>query len=208
MSLALILLGMIDDEGLADAEGVALWMLDEADVDACAGVDMDTLGERLTGHRVRFERLTAGGELRREDDGFHVVVRRSLPAQKQREVAGHELGEWFAEVTGRSFDSLAQREAWCDAVGARLVAPSAAVARIVRRYGHRVHGLAEVFGVSQSLALLRIGEVTGRPVAILGRSYPLVRGAPFVWHRDMPRDVAHPVRVDNRLGWMARLGLF
>lgn len=124
---------------------------------------------------------------------------------------GHELAEWWYLTRGRRFENLAHKEAACDALGARLACPQPAFARAVRTIGHRVHTLARCFIVPQGLALLRVGEVTGRPVAFV-RSPPIVRGEDFAWPDgpglrkavERPPASVHLVRADERWGLMAR----
>lgn len=135
--------------------------------------------------------------------GCHEVwLRPDVPPERARWLVGHELAEWWHLITGYVGDDV---EARCDAVGAALVAPRAAFRRAVHRVGHSVHRLAEAFVVPQALSLLRIGEVTGRPVLLLRRPTPLHRGEPYAWPRRGARDRhAHPVRLDgSRWGLMA-----
>jgi hypothetical protein len=85
---------------------------------------------------------------------------------------------------------------------------------VVARIGHRVHEIAERFGVTQSVALLRLGETEGRPAMLLRHNDPIVRGAPFVWpsisamvrmSADL-RPLVHPVRISDeldRVGFLA-----
>lgn len=135
---------------------------------------------------------------------IHLLMR--LTEAREAWVIGHELGHWYFRTRGLRPDC---EEARCDAIGACLVAPRPPFADAARILGHRVHELAAAFHTMQGLALLRLGEVTGRPVLLrLGRR-DVVRGAPFVWGHDpfgLPRDVAHRISVDGSWGMMVDRG--
>lgn len=182
-------------------------MLEEAGVDAQRGASMDRICEGLTGAKPRYMRMVGTGDVWKFHGEWIVRAHSALPDWRKIEVVGHELGHWRAKTTGRHFNSLLEQEAWCDAVGARLACPSPAFRRLVSKVGHRVHGIAEAFGVSQSMTLLRLGEVTGRPVLLLRQTQHIARGRDFGWpSRITPRTrtpLAHPVRVDDRWGFMA-----
>lgn len=205
---------MLDEDDVHDAEGEGLAMLEAAGVDPDRGASLDLIAERLLGSRPRYVRMVGTGDLWPFRGEWILRVHRSLPPVRQREVVSHELAEWRAETTGRRFRSLAHREAWCDAVGARLLCPAPAFRRAVRQVGHRVHGLADAFGTTQGMALLRLGEVTGRPVVLLRARGSIARGAPFGWPEEAvlarairrPPPSIHPVRADDRWGLMAACG--
>lgn len=133
----------------------------------------------------------------------HLLMR--MTAEREAWVLGHELGHWLHRSTGRADRS----EAYYDAVGACLVAPRPAFVEAARVLGHRVHELAAAFGTLQGLALLRLGEVVGRPVCLRRRGLLVARGEPFEWGSNpslLPRDVAHPVRIDGSIGYMVDRG--
>lgn len=138
-----------------------------------------------------------------------IVVHRFATPERQRWLAGHEIAHWWYEQRGFIEESLELR---CDVFGAILVAPTAAFRRAVREQGHRVHQLAREFATTQTVALLRLGEVVGRPVAYIRPRTALVRGDDYAWP-DLPRLVealkrppkgVHPIQVDGRWGLMAR----
>ena len=107
-----------------------------------------------------------------------VRLRRGLSDARARHRIGHELGHLFYERVEYAGADLEER---CDLFGAALCMPRRAARAALRSVGHRVHGLAAHFGVTQSVSLLRIGEVTGRPVCLLCFKGPIARGADFAW---------------------------
>ena len=189
-------------------------MLEEAEVDPERGASIDLISLRLTKAKPRYVRMVGTADFNVFDGRPIIRVHEALPPAVKREKASHELGEWRAHTTGRRFRSLLEREAWCDAVGARLLCPSRAVRAVVKHHGHRVHAIAEAFGVTQAMSLLRVGEVTGRPVALLRRPGVIVRGDDYGWpdETELARMVrqrspaVHAIRVDDRWGLMAAFG--
>lgn len=135
---------------------------------------------------------------------IHILMR--LTEAMEAWVIGHEIAHWYH----RTHNLRPEREeSRCDTIGACLVAPRPAFAEAAQIIGHRVHELADAFRTTQSLALLRIGEVTGRPVLLFRPMMNIVRGDMFEWGADprrLPRDVAHPVKVDRGLGMMVERG--
>lgn len=200
-------LQMLDDETLWGLDGEAVAMIEAAGGDPERGMSMDALCRHELGVRPRYVRMVGTGDVSWWRGEPIVRVHEALPPWRQREVLSHEISEGRATKIGRAFTSLAEREAWCDALGARLLCPAPAFRRVVSRVGHRVHGIAEAFGVSQALSLLRLGEVTGRPVVLLRQPAPLARGRDFAWPPAItPRTRtphAHPIRVENRWGFIA-----
>jgi hypothetical protein len=125
---------------------------------------------------------------------WQIRVHRSVSRQRARWLVGHELAEWW--LGDALFSSLVERERVCDAIGAALVAPAPEFARAIVALDHSVTALAQAFDVPVSLALLRIGEVTGRPVRLLGPR-PRERGQP---REDWTTGV-HPVRLAGEARW-------
>ncbi len=143
--------------------------------------------------------------------GGRVCVRPGLAPERLRHTIGHEIGEWYYALIGYEGDDIEER---CDALGAALAVPRVEFRRAVGAVGHRVFALAAAFGVQQSVALLRLGEVTGRPVALLRPTAPIYRGDPFEWPRTSAlvralregRGRVHPIRIvdsPDRWGLMA-----
>lgn len=135
---------------------------------------------------------------------IHLLMK--LSEEREAWILGHEIGHWYYRTCGRRPE---REEARCDAIGACLVAPRPAFAEAAKILGHRVHELADAFHTTQSLALLRLGEVTGRPVLLFRPFTNIIRGELFEWGHDprsLPRNVAHPIKVDRGLGMMVERG--
>lgn len=143
----------------------------------------------------------------RVGDAWRVVVRRGVLPARARWLVGHELAELHFARVGYVGSDI---EARCDALGAALALPRRALGSIMRQHAHRVHTIARLTRLTQSLVLLRIGEVSGRPVALLRAPAPTVRGAAFGWPRKLSPIVpgTHPLRITDepqRVGLMASL---
>lgn len=199
---------MVGEDELADLEGDAAAILREAKVEDDEPPALGIVCERLLGLRPkRSPNLAREAKTEEKDLGrFQILIRADVPSARARWLVGHEIGEWLHLQSGAQPANI---EARCDAIGAMLAAPRRAVRALIGP--RRVRLLAETFGVPQSVALLRIGEVFGRPVALLRRGRPaLYRGGPFVWPRRVNREgVAHLVRITDepaRVGLMAEIG--
>jgi hypothetical protein len=200
---------MLNDDALAEIEGDAEAMFAEARIPRDDSPSMDLLCLRLLKSKPRRVMMGRPADVHPGVGGRWVLrVHRVIGKERARWLVGHELAEWW--YRGRVWaGGHPEREAWCDALGAALVCPSPAFRAAVRELDHRVHRLAEAFDVPRALAMLRAGEVTGRPVF-----YPLrglARGDAYEWPadalrralRERPRGV-HPVRLDRaEMGLMA-----
>lgn len=194
-------LRMLGPDELSDIEGDALALFSEAGADPRDPPSIAALCRALTGHAPRFIAQAAEARL----VGGRVFLRRGLLTARARWLVGHELAEWhYLRARYRGADI----EARCDALGAALVAPRPAFLAATRAVGHAVFSLAEAFGVTQSVALLRIGEVTGRPVVLLRSPEPIVRGGAFEWPSTSGlvralrerRSEVHPLRISDEPG--------
>lgn len=194
----------------ADIEGDALAVYRFAGADADEPPSIARLCELVTGFLPRYARMRPDGKCAVDDYGdLRVSVRPSLPARRARFVVAHEIAEWWYMRNNYACLDIEDR---CNALGAALVVPRPAAQQVLREAGHSPMMLAQVFGVERCLALLRIGEVTGRPVALL-RKCPIFRGEAFEWPQDPvelerlvrePAPEIHPVRLEQRWGLMAR----
>lgn len=201
---------MLSFDDLAMVEGEHRAIYREAGADEDRPPSMASLCRLLTGRAPEFVRMPHRGHAGPHPRGGWLVrVHSALPPDVKRHVLGHELAHyWFDRIQLR--DDGPKLEQLCDALGASLCAPTVAFARACRTVGHRVHVLAKAFEVPQELALLRIGEVTGRPVALLTKR-AIVRGEPFGWPcasglraavKSPPPNV-HPILVGQNVGLMA-----
>lgn len=196
-------MGIGPDE-IADLEGDVGAALKFSQVDDDEVPDLVRVCIALTGGEPQI------GPMRRREgkwDGRRVHLRLDLyGTPRGRVVLGHELGHVWAE----KFLHREPTEEWCDAFGVALASPRRVVLRAMRLVGHRVSRLAAGLQIEQAAALLRVGEIAGRSVALERRPGVLIpRGAAFPWppvatvFRDRPAGV-HPIRVDGvRWGLMA-----
>lgn len=133
-----------------------------------------------------------------------IYVRASSNPTRERFVLGHEMAHG---LLGRVHaDGDHELERICDLLGSCLLAPRPAFEKAVKRYGHAVYDLAHALSITQASAMLRLGEVTGRPVRLLGPR-ERVRGEAFQWPdvraclRGMHRARVHPVRLADEGKW-------
>lgn len=90
----------------------------------------------------------------------------------------HELAERHLSRLGYEGEDV---EARANAIGAALLVPAPALRFALRQIGRRLPELSDVFDVSQSIVALRLGEVTGSPLALVMDHRVAVRGEPFAW---------------------------
>lgn len=200
----------------ADIEGDAQAILREGKMlDVDGPTPMAELCRRLLGSVPRRCALRTEAKLGRDEETGRPVVflRRGVPAPRARWLVGHELAEHWLRSAGYQGEDIERR---ADAIGAALAVQREPFLRAIRSTGHRVHELARVFCTTQSLALLRVGETIGRPVALLRPNGTIARGEPFVWPRTSTlvraltegRATVHPLRIvdePDRWGLMARI---
>jgi hypothetical protein len=124
-------------------------------------------------------------------DGFQVWVRTGTAPARARWLVCHELAEWC--LRDLSLPNL-EKEQLCDALGAALIAPRPAFLKGLRRSNDDPVSLAPKLHTTTSLALLRHGEVTGRPVALIRHNRAVVRGDRFAWPCPLTIDGAARLR--------------
>lgn len=123
--------------------------------------------------------LHAPAVLLRVHDRWRIVVARSLPREYALFCVAHELGHWLLdEEHARTLDGEEERRA--DFLGGALLAPRAAFRAALRSLGADLAELAEAFRTTETGAALRLGEVTGQPLAVVAPQRVRVRG-PEEW---------------------------
>lgn len=202
-------------DDLEDLEGTAASQLAAADLDDEPTRVVDLCLAMTDRPPARSRDLPCEARLESQGDEHQVVLRADVPTLRARWLVCHELAELVHLRAGYVGADIEER---CNTLGAMLVAPARPFRRAMREHGHRVSMLASIFAIPQSLALLRVGEVSGRPVMLLRRGCSIARGGPFAWPasgelRDalsQGRDAVHPVRLGDvtgpRWGLMARWG--
>ncbi len=118
--------------------------------------------------------LPSGGALVRVGNERRIYVRRGLPPHRAAFTIGHEAAHF---VLGPEAS-----EDLCDHLAGALVAPRAAYLRALSELGRFSPAkIAKWFGVDQSFAWLRFGEVTRLPVALVAPFRVRTRGAAYSW---------------------------
>jgi hypothetical protein len=132
--------------------------------------------------------LRAAGVLAEVNGQTTIGLRRSLSNEARQHTTGHELGHWVLTREGVRAGPLT--EEWCDYIGAALVAPREAFQATL--CGSSYADLAREFRTTETLVALRVGELTGEPVAVIAPHAVRARGE---WHQD-----AHGLRQLARTG--------
>lgn len=105
-----------------------------------------------------------------------IYIRRGCAPQDFRFLVGHELAHAVYADEGVTFATEDAEESACDALAGALVAPRHAFRAAVAKLGDDVEQMALTFGTTESLCLLRLGEVTGRPLALVRPGRVRTRG--------------------------------
>jgi IrrE N-terminal-like domain len=171
-------LAMLGLDELADVEGDAAALFSKAGFDTSDTPSPATLSRALLGTTPQYAPIRTQATLARVKDSWRIFVRRGTPAPRSRWLACHELAHWWYRQLRYSGEGI---EARCDALGAALVAPRRAFRLLSRRLGHDHRALAAKIKSTESLALLRLAEVTGAPTVLIRAAGPIVRGEPFAW---------------------------
>lgn len=93
-------------------------------------------------------------------------------------LSAHELAEIVLDEIGYREPDV---EEVADRLAASFVAPRPALRRALRWLGVDIARLAKAFRTTQSIMALRLGEVTGRPLALVTPQRVHVRGEAFEW---------------------------
>lgn len=115
------------------------------------------------------------GRLSMANDRHVIAIRRGLPFPIEEHTIGHELGHWILQREGLSPLDV---EGACDYIGAAIQAPRDLFARVAHL---SIRELARDFSITETSAALRVGEVTGRPVAVVAPERLRTRGEAFDW---------------------------
>lgn len=106
-----------------------------------------------------------------------IAIRKSLRGPEFSFTVGHELGHWALQRFGVKLDDPELEERTCNVFAACALMPRA-------QFGNQcldasVPELAATFRATQASVAMRLGEVTGRPVAVVLPSRVYARGE---WH--------------------------
>jgi hypothetical protein len=174
--------------GVFDPEGSSSFLYELAGADpseppgpvALARAVLGSDGIELVPSRI----VMRDAALARVGDRWRIYVRRSLPAERLTFGVAHELAEWLYRS---SQDDLLEEA--CNALAGALIVPAPAFRRVLAwssDFGEAFRQAAEAYRTTPSCAVLRLGEATGRPVALVTPRYVRVRGEAFEWP---PEDV-------------------
>lgn len=122
----------------------------------------------------RREHMSSRAHLCRVEDRYLIFVRGDVPHREESYLIGHELAEWFY----RDRQHEPNVEEACNRLSASLVATRTAFVTVLRNFGRNVRRLSNAFVCSDTLATLRIAEVTGTPTALVSTHKVWRRGAP------------------------------
>lgn len=164
-----------------DIEGIAGELLRCAGADESAPAKPVALVQALLGagslFSVHARSLPGDGSLAIVNGQPRIYIRTGLTHERKRWAICHELAEWWLWREGVR-DSRIENVA--DGIAAGLLAPRRAFLAALRD-GSGSPELAQRFGTTESCAVLRLGEVTGHPLALVAPNRVRVRGDEFVW---------------------------
>ncbi len=115
----------------------------------------------------------------RVGEEWRIVLARGLPPLQAVFAVGHELGHWLLRQHGYDGDDE-ERDA--DYLAAALLAPRSAFLAARRVLRDDLPALAATFGMTETAAALRLGEVCRVPLAVVAPQTVRVRGPEgWVW---------------------------
>lgn len=138
-----------------------------------------SLARRLFGPKsvVLVPTMKAVAQLFTVNDSPVIAVRKSLSKQAREHAIGHELGHWILRREGVRVDN---EEEACDFIGAAIQARRHCFQARARET-RDLKQLAFDFCITETNAALRIGEVTGEPVAVVAPHRVRARGEAWNW---------------------------
>lgn len=164
--------------GQADAmDGVARRMYEQAGFDCDEPASPVALADSLLGRgcvrAVHASRLSGDGAIAWVRGNWRIYVRSRLEGYALRFVVLHELSHWELGPDATEDE--------CDALAAALLVPRRAFLAAMSECGDDLAKLAACLDVSESFAALRLGEVTGEPIALVSPERVRVRGEIWGW---------------------------
>lgn len=104
-----------------------------------------------------------------------VRVHAGLSGLEQDFAAAHELGHYSDHLEHWGLRGIALERA-CDVFAAALMMPAAPFLQALALFGDDWPTIAPLFGTTETAVILRAGELTGRPVAVVGPQTCRARG--------------------------------
>lgn len=185
----------------ADAEGLAEYVLRRASADA----DRPQSPRRIA-HALGIAVQTAPGGhwgpagLWPVKDVPTIFLSSRVPTARRPFLIAHEIAEWAAQQLGIVDADI---ERFCDAAAAAIMAPRPAMRALLRRVGDDYAAIARALVSTETCAALRVGEVTGRHLAVVAPTAVRVRGlGEWVWGseealRRLARAAELPENIDR-----------
>lgn len=167
--------------GTASFDGIAESLYRSAKLDPaepCSPLRLATtlLGERCV-RSVPPRALPGDACLARINSSWRIYLSSAATPERSRFAVCHELAHW---ALGIGSESDADEQV-CDALAACLIAPRAAFAAALTRTGEAFRPLARSFVCTESCMALRVGEVTGKSLALVTPLNVRVRGTSWSW---------------------------
>lgn len=186
-----------------DPDALAAEICEAVEVESHRPHDAVGLATAFLGHdsvlAVDPTEVWGDGELVPHGTRWRILVRDNLSAPDTSFTVLHELAHFWLKVRGAAFRSYIDQERTCDAVAACLQAPRPVFVPAMIRRGLKLAPLADEFRATQTAMALRIGEVSGRAVAVVSPGLVRTRGRTHPWPtleslRHLPTSA--PGRVD------------
>lgn len=105
-----------------------------------------------------------------------IRVPRCASVERLNFLVAHEVSEWFLEDAHLEWTELV-----ADRLAAAILMPRPAFLAVYREAGLDLREIAQTFGVTETCAALRFGEVTMTPVAMLSPDMLRFRGLEWGW---------------------------
>lgn len=165
-----------------DADVLAHYIRERAGHAHCGPVDGCALAESL-GIPVRYSCppwIVGEAELERVGNGFGIILQTGLSTASASFAACHELAH--VEIRRRHIVlSHVDEEAFADRVAAATVMPISRYMQDVILMAPHFPLLASKYQTTQAATALRYGEVTSRPVAVVGNASVRLSGDYYPW---------------------------
>lgn len=123
-------------------------------------------------------RLAGDAALARWNGSWYVAVRSGISMERGRFAVFHECAEYVFAIRGVHHP---EKESACNAIAASLAMPRMPFLQSLKTYGENIEAVARCWKVTETSAALRIGEVTGRPLAAISPAQIRYRGDEFIW---------------------------
>ena len=128
----------------------------------CPPTNLVSLGEKLGVRKISYERIPGSGELRKLDDGYHIICSTDQSRRRQRFTVAHELAHIVLEGTGRNAPRAGTKvERVCDRLAAECLMPASVMVRYIPTEISlgAIASLADTFDTSITATAIRCGQL-------------------------------------------------